>query len=85
MYREDLEHAGISSAKLIVTTLPDYRSTVETIDQVRSLSSSIPIVARARYSRHATLLSSAGADIVVDEEVCVGRTLGEQVQHQLGL
>jgi len=83
--RDVLEHAGISSAKLLVTTLPDYRSTVETIDQVRSLSSSIPIVARARYSRHATLLSSSGADIVVDEEVCVGRTLGEQVMQQLGL
>jgi CPA2 family monovalent cation:H+ antiporter-2 len=83
--RDVLEHAGISSAKMLVTTLPDYRSTVETIDQIRSLSSSIPIVARARYSRHATLLSSAGADIVVDEEVCVGRTLGEQVMHQLGL
>ena len=83
--RDVLEHAGISSAKMLVTTLPDYRSTVETIDQIRSLSSSIPIVARARYSRHATLLSSAGADVVVDEEVCVGRTLGEQVMHQLGL
>jgi len=83
--RDVLVHAGIGSAKMLVTTLPDYRSTVETIDQVRSLSSSIPIVARARYSRHATILSSAGADIVVDEEVCVGRTLGEQVMHQLGL
>jgi len=83
--RDVLEHAGIRSAKMLVSTLPDYRATVETIDQVRSLSSSIPIVARARYSRHATLLISAGADIVVDEEVCVGRTLGEQVMHQLGL
>ncbi len=83
--RDVLEHAGICSAKMLVSTLPDYRATVETIDQVRSLSSSIPIVARARYSRHATLLNSVGADIVVDEEVCVGRTLGEQVMHQLGL
>ena len=82
--RDILEHAGIRSAKMVVSTLPDYRATVETIDQIRSLSSSIPIVARARYSRHATLFSSAGADIVVDEEVCVGRTLGEQVMRQLG-
>ena len=83
--RDVLEHAGIGSAKMLVSTIPDYRATVETIDQVRSLSSSIPIVARARYSRHATVLSTAGADIVVDEEVCVGRTLGEQVMHQLGI
>jgi CPA2 family monovalent cation:H+ antiporter-2 len=83
--RDILEHAGITTAKMLVSTLPDYRATVETIDQVRSLSSSIPIVARARYSRHATSLSTAGADVVVDEEVCVGRTLGEQVLHQLGL
>jgi CPA2 family monovalent cation:H+ antiporter-2 len=83
--RDILEHAGITSAKMLVSTLPDYRATVETIDLVRSLSSSIPIIARARHSRHATSLSTAGADIVVDEEVCVGRTLGEQVLHQLGL
>ena len=83
--RDILEHAGVSSAKMLVTTLPDYRSTVEIIDQVRSISSSIPIVARARYSRHSASLSTAGADIVVDEELCVGRTLGEQVLCQLGL
>ena len=83
--RDVLKHAGVCSAKMIVTTLPDHHATVETIDQVRSLSSSIPIVARSRYSRHATEMSSAGADIVVDEEVCVGRTLGEQALHQLGL
>lgn len=83
--REVLEHAGIGVAKLLVTTLPDHRTTVETIDQVRSLSTSIPIIARARYSRNATMLSTAGADIVVDEEICVGRTLGEQVLGQLGM
>ena len=83
--REVLEHAGVANAKMLVTTLPDHRATIETIDLVRSLSTSIPIIARARYSRHATKLSSAGADIVVDEEVCVGRTLGEQVLRQLGL
>ncbi|MDP7008425.1 MAG: cation:proton antiporter [Phycisphaerales bacterium] len=83
--RDVLVHAGVTSAKMLITTLPDYRSTVETIDQVRSISSSIPIVARARYSRHATALHTAGADHVVDEEACVGRTLAQQTLRQLGL
>ena len=50
--RDVLEHAGIQSAKLVVSTLPDYRSSVQTIQQVRAFAGEVPIVARARYSIH---------------------------------
>jgi CPA2 family monovalent cation:H+ antiporter-2 len=83
--RDVLEHAGIRNAKLVVSTLPDYRASVQTIQQVRAFASSVPIVARARYSIHGEHLASAGADIVVDEEECVGHTLAKQTLLQLGM
>ena len=83
--RDVLEHAGIQSAKLVVSTLPDYRSSVQTIQQVRAFAGAVPIVARARYSIHSEQLTSAGADIVVDEEECVGHSLAKQTLLQLGM
>jgi CPA2 family monovalent cation:H+ antiporter-2 len=83
--REVLEHAGVRSAKLLVCTLPDHRSAALSIQQVRAFASSIPIVARARYSIHASELSNAGADVVVDEEKCVGHSISKESLLQVGL
>ena len=83
--RDVLEHAGSKTSKLIVTTLPDYRSSVQTIQQIRAISSNVPIVSRSRYSIHGDLLRTAGADIVVDEEECVGHILAQKTMQQLGL
>ena len=82
--RDTLEHAGLEHAKLLVSTIPDHRASSESIELIRTLTSSLPIIARSRYSRHATMLSLAGADIVVDEEECVGQTLEMQAIKQLG-
>jgi CPA2 family monovalent cation:H+ antiporter-2 len=83
--REVLEHAGVRSAKLLVCTLPDHRSAALSIQQVRAFASSIPIIARARYSIHASELSTAGADVVVDEEKCVGHSISKESLLQVGL
>ncbi len=83
--RDTLEHAGLERAKLLVSTIPDHRASSESIELIRTLASSLPIIARSRYSRHATQLSRAGADIVVDEEDCVGHSLEVQARIQLGL
>lgn len=83
--REVLEHAGVRSAKLLVCTLPDHRSAALSIQQVRAFASSIPIVARSRYSIHANELSNAGADVVVDEEKCIGHSVSKESLHQIGL
>jgi monovalent cation:H+ antiporter-2, CPA2 family len=83
--REILEHAGIRTAKLLVCTLPDHRTSAQSIQQIRAFASSIPIVARARYSIHAASLAQAGADVVVDEEECVGKTISKETLHQIGL
>ena len=82
--RDTLEHAGLEHAKLLVSTIPDHRASSESIELIRTLASSLPIIARSRYSRHATTLSLAGADIVVDEEECVGQSLEMQTLQQLG-
>jgi CPA2 family monovalent cation:H+ antiporter-2 len=83
--REILEHAGIREAKLLVCTLPDHRTSAQTIQQIRAFAPSIPIIARARYSIHGAHLVHAGADIVVDEELCVGKTISKETLNQIGL
>ena len=83
--RDVLMHAGIMTAQLCVLALPDYRASEQTIHQIRACSSSIPIVARARYSIHADQLSTAGADVVVDEEESVGYRLLRNSLKKLGL
>jgi CPA2 family monovalent cation:H+ antiporter-2 len=83
--RDVLMHAGIMTAQLCVLALPDYRASEQTIHQIRACSNSIPIVARARYSIHADQLSTAGADVVVDEEESVGYRLLRNSLKKLGL
>lgn len=83
--RDVLEHAGIRVAKLVVLTLPDHRASVQTIQQIRSLENEIPIIARVRYSIHGQSIQEAGANVVVDEEVCVGHALAVKTLKQLGM
>ena len=83
--RDVLEHAGVRRAKLVVTTLPDHRASAQAIHQIKSISDSIPIVARVRYSIHGEQLALAGADVVIDEEECVGHALARETLKQLGM
>ena len=83
--RDVLEHGGIRKAKLVVTTLPDYRASSQTIQLIKSFAESVPIVARARYSIHSKNLTLAGAEVVVDEEVCVGHLLALETLKKLGM
>ncbi|MDP7005657.1 MAG: cation:proton antiporter [Phycisphaerales bacterium] len=83
--REILEHSGIRTAKLLVSTLPDHRASVQTIQQIRAFAPTIPIIARARYSIHGMELTRAGADVVVDEEKCVGNSISQRTMQQIGL
>lgn len=83
--RDVLDHAGIRIAKLVVLTIPDHRASVQTIMQVRSLENDIPIIARARYSIHGQNIQESGANVVVDEEECVGHKLAQKTLKQLGM
>ena len=83
--REVLEHAGLRTAKLLICTLPDHRASAQTIQQIRAFMPNIPIIARARYSIYGVQLKQAGADIVVDEERCVGDEITKESLQQIGL
>ncbi|MEM8885345.1 MAG: cation:proton antiporter [Planctomycetota bacterium] len=76
-YPEVLQHAHVEQAASIVVTVPDAATAALSIRVARSLAPDIRIVARARYSRAKPDLEAAGADVVVDEEHSVGRTLAE--------
>ncbi len=83
--RDVLEHAGIETAQLCILTLPDHRTSEQTIHQIRACAPTVPIVARSRYSIHTKHLEAAGADEVVDEEESVGYTVLRKSLKQLGL
>jgi CPA2 family monovalent cation:H+ antiporter-2 len=82
--REVLVHARVQHAKLLISTLPDQRASSDSIQHIRAFVPTLKIIARVRYSLYVKQLYSAGADIVVDEESCVGQTLALQSLEQLG-
>ena len=62
---------------------PDPWPARQVIQQARALAPNTPIVVRARYHIHRTLLEVAGADAVVDEEEEVGIQIAAEVRHRL--
>jgi len=82
---EILRAAGVSSARLVVVSLPDPAAAAEVVRQIRTLAASVPIVARCGYNRAEGLLWDAGATDVVLEEEAVGLVMGRAAGPQLEL
>jgi len=82
---EILEHVQVKSARAIVVTVPDYRSMVQIIRQVRAFAPRTLVIARARYHVHVKDLESAGAHVIVDEEQNMGNTLGRELIKRMNL
>ena len=80
---EILLHLEIASARAVVVTVPDYRTAQEVIRQARALAPGITVIARARYHIYAEELKSAGALVIVDEELEIGERLGREVIAEL--
>lgn len=74
-----LEHAHISEAMAIVVALPDHKATLQVIHQVRTTAPQVMCIVRSRYHMYAKDLENAGAQVVLDEEVEVGRGLAAAV------
>lgn len=74
-----LAHLEAAAARAVVVTVPDHRSAMLIIRQVRALAPHVPIIARGRYHLYADDLRSSGAQMVVDEEQEIGQRLGEAV------
>lgn len=78
-HEDVLETAGVENAQIIVVTVPDPKSSVATIELVRSLSPDAIVIVRARYHYFMWEFEKVGASAVVDEEDQIGRTLASVV------
>ena len=74
--REILEHAQIETAEILVVALPDPAAIIATVEQARTMSENITIIARARYDGLIGPIERAGADHVLTEENVIGTLLG---------
>ena len=68
--------AQVQNASAVVVTLPDHLAAMGAIRRTRAASNA-RVTARARYQRYVEDLETAGAHLVVNEEACVGQTLGQ--------
>ncbi|MBI9087270.1 MAG: cation:proton antiporter [Desulfobacterales bacterium] len=80
---EILTHAGLQKISLAVVTVPDPDTCEQVVSMIRGLRPDLPIAARCRYNRHLEALRNAGADLIIDEETLMGKTLGEAVLARL--
>ena len=76
---EILHHLKVEFARAVVVTTPDPHTSGLIIRQVKRIAPVLPVIARARYHVHASLLAEAGADHVIDEEALVGDRLGTEI------
>ncbi|UCC73194.1 MAG: cation:proton antiporter [Gemmatimonadota bacterium] len=82
---ETLRHAGVGTARALIVTVPDPASAAAIIEAARTQKPDLPIVARARYARHAHRLIETGADALLNEEVLMGEHLAALSLKLLGL
>ncbi len=73
-----LEHACISDAKLVIITLPSFKTALAILELARSLNPTATILVRSRYQTHSKALADAGGVVRGDEEQVGGR-IGEDV------
>ncbi|MBC7819508.1 MAG: NAD-binding protein [Planctomycetaceae bacterium] len=76
---EVLEHAHVSSAKLVVITLPARSAALTVLQTVKQLAPQAHIVVRSRYQLHLAEFEQAGADAVIGDEEQVGYRLSAYV------
>ncbi len=80
---EVLEHAHISQARIVVISIPDHRSALSILTQVRVVAPHAHTVVRSRYQRHTEELIRAGAHIVIGDEEGVGERLANHLRTWL--
>jgi CPA2 family monovalent cation:H+ antiporter-2 len=64
-----LERVGIAEARFAIVVVNDPIATREIVSLVRRLAPNVQILARTRYVRDLDVLETAGADVVVAEEL----------------
>ena len=77
------EHLKVERADLVVITLPDPKISGEIVVLLRRLAPEVPVIVRGRYNRYMEDLRRAGARVVVDEEIVVGKELAQEISTVL--
>jgi voltage-gated potassium channel Kch len=78
-----LETADIRSARLLVLTIPDEKSTVRAIRSARLMNPSLVILARTEYISTALIARRAGASAVISAELAVAKEFHELLMVSL--
>ena len=77
---ETLSEIGLKKACLVIVTVPDPGAARTIVKNVKVLSPQSTVIVRSRYHRSLDDLKAAGATLVVDEEMMVGKQLAEQIE-----
>lgn len=80
-----LEHAGVTSAKVVVITLPSATVAMTVLHHVRRMAPKAHVVVRSRYQRNQSQFEAAGAHAVFGDEYEVGEKLAGYLRGHLGL
>jgi monovalent cation:H+ antiporter-2, CPA2 family len=75
----------IEKAKLLAITVPYYLDNMAIIKQAKTMNPDIQIITRAKYRSDVDKLYSAGADVVISEELEGGIEMGRYALKMVGL
>lgn len=78
------EVAHVDQAKVVLVTVSDHLVCRRVVSLVKSQAPQVPLISRSRYHVYSLELDMVGADEVVDEEMLVGKRMGERVQKLFG-
>lgn len=82
---EMLERVGVDGAALFIVTADNPEAACEIVRTVRSLRSSLPVVARARDPEHAKALAEAGATHVTLDAIEAALQMAAKALEEWGL
>jgi CPA2 family monovalent cation:H+ antiporter-2 len=82
---ETLLHAGILTAKALVISFPDVKTSEHISREVKRLRSDLPLIVRTRDDRHLEQLLESGADEVIPDTLESSMMLAKHTLSKLGL
>jgi CPA2 family monovalent cation:H+ antiporter-2 len=81
--REVLHAAGLSSARYLIVTPPDFATRARIIVSARTVNPGVSVISRARYLEERTGLEDAGASDIAYEEAEVAAELARLLLEEL--
>lgn len=82
---EILYKSGIEKANVLAVTAPDYMNNIAIIKQARAMNAGLKIITRAKFRNQVADLYSAGADVVISEELEAGIEMSRYILLNSGI